>query len=255
MLAAIFLPVAAALGLEHLRRRFPGLGALPMLVLALVVVARIPRAVPVAIEVGDSVPPVYRWLAVQGAGRPLLEAPIRSGVAGIADIHRDGRAMYLASVHRLPLLNGYGGYAPDSHMRRMEAAARLPEPAALAVLCSETGLGWVLLRRDQLDGAGRRAWETLPPALTVASSFGDEVVLAVDCGRTRADGAGRVTKSATAPAAIRKPAAFGCCVSANSEPSRAAAKAGWRSRQRSSRLVQSASHCRCGSRFGVASST
>jgi hypothetical protein len=182
VLPATVLPVTAALAVEHLGRRLrPRLGPLPALVAALVVAARIPPVVAVPIEVGPTIPPAYAWLRTHGAGKPLIEVPIHEGVGSVGDVYRDGRAMYLATYHRLPLLNGYSGYTPESFTRRIEVARRLPASEALATLCSETGLGWVLLRPRFVPPVARRAWDAPPPGMRVAAAFSDEVIYAVSC--------------------------------------------------------------------------
>src|SRR2546426_2730815 len=83
--------------------------------------------------------------------------------------------------------------------------------------------------------------------LESAGSAADEGLAALHEERTRVPPAAEKAagphgrrKSATARAAMRMPAAFGCCVSWKSGPSdAAAAKAGSRSRQRSSNWRQS----------------
>ena len=56
--------------------------------------------------------------------------------------------MYFSIVHWLPLVNGYSGYSPPEHAQLMDAARRLPDPEALALLVRATGLRWILLHGE-----------------------------------------------------------------------------------------------------------
>jgi hypothetical protein len=180
VLPAITLPITAALAVDHVARFLGRFRALVLLGAGAVVLAAIPPTIPVRIEVGAGIPPAYEWLRRYGDRRPLLEAPVRGRAVGLEDVARDARAMYLATYHRLPLLNGYSGYAPPGYGRRRAIAERLPEPGALHDLCAETGLGWVLLHRDQLPPT-RPRWPQRPERLVPVATFGDDVVFSVLC--------------------------------------------------------------------------
>jgi hypothetical protein len=179
VLPATVLPITAALALE----RIPAPAARSLVALALSVWTLV-RAAPMSsapIEVGPSIPPAYRWLRAHGRGLPLLEAPVGTRLALVAGTYYDCRAMYLATYHRLPLVNGRGGFLPDAVRRRIEIAARFPSPDAVADLCRETKLGWILLHRDRLTPRVRSAWRHRDPSLAVAASFGRDVVFRVRC--------------------------------------------------------------------------
>jgi hypothetical protein len=143
-----------------------------------VVLSRIPPVIANPVEAGVKIPPAYRWLEVHGAGRPLLEIPIRRDFAGL---YHECRAMYFATYHRLPLLNGYSGHVPETFRQRARIAARLPDPAALRTLCTDTNLGWVLVHLDRLSPAARRAWLNPPPEFRPAARFGNTVLFATAC--------------------------------------------------------------------------
>ena len=181
VLPATVLPVTAALAVGGLTA-LPAMGrAVLALAIAAAVVLRTPPVVATPVEAGEKIPRTYQWLRENGAGRPLLEAPVRTGLAAVLGGYEECRAMYLATYHRLPLVNGYSGFVPESVRRRYEVAARLPHPSAIARLCAETRLGWILLHRDRLAAEARAAWDDPPAALAVAATFGDDVVFSVRC--------------------------------------------------------------------------
>ena len=98
---------------------------------------------------------------LRGSGGPLLELPVPPAVRGRPPgtwPTPHARAMYRAIFHRRRLVNGYSGYWPSGFVERMALAARLPEPAALAELRSETGLELVLVHLDDLDERTRQLW-------------------------------------------------------------------------------------------------
>jgi hypothetical protein len=88
------------------------------------------------VPLGSDVPVVYRWLAANGGGQPLLELPMGY----------EALAMYHSTYHWLPLLNGYTGYAPSSYGFLRNYAEQLPSAGALRVLVDCAGLHWILVR-------------------------------------------------------------------------------------------------------------
>jgi len=126
------------------------------------------------VPTGASIPPVYHWLAANGDGGPLLELPVyeRRGF-DFRGMLEDARAMYFSTVHWLPLLNGYSGYTPAEYPRLMEAARRLPDPAALATLVRATGLRWILLHRGRSADATVSGLAALPDVRVVGEFDGD----------------------------------------------------------------------------------
>jgi hypothetical protein len=110
------------------------------------------------VETGAQVPPVYRWLAAQGGGRPLLEWPIAAPVDLRAG-YQESRAMYFSTYHWLPLLNGYTAYEPPSHRLFFLLAQRLPAARAVRDLVDLSGVRLLLLHRDRLDPEARARWD------------------------------------------------------------------------------------------------
>jgi hypothetical protein len=112
-----------------------------------------------AIPVGDEIPAVYRWLARNGGGAPLLELPVTGALPapGTKPGRAEAMAMYFSTVHWLPILNGYSGYFPPSYTTLMTRAARLPDPEALRFLVDCTSLRWILVHARRSDD---RNWQT-----------------------------------------------------------------------------------------------
>jgi hypothetical protein len=85
--------------------------------------------------------------ALLGSTGPLLELPIGPNALGHA------AAMVQSIYHRHPLLNGYSGYYPESHLRTLELACRLPDRDALDELVRTTGVEWILVSLMGLDAS------------------------------------------------------------------------------------------------------
>jgi hypothetical protein len=146
---------------------------------------------------------VYRWLREFGGGRPVLELPAMGSVLQSARVAATERYMLGATIHWLPLVNGYSGYPPPSDGLLMTLAERLPDPTAFADLCDLVDLGWLVVHADSLPN-GADAWRETEPSLgiTQAIRLGASIVYRVDrpCGALRArllhelrDGASHVT--------------------------------------------------------------
>jgi len=180
LLPAFALPVAAAFGFRRLGTLLPACPGLLAVCLSLLVLYRVPPVFTHHVEVRGALPPAYVWLQNHGRGRPLLELP-RSRNLGIAGIYSETRAMYFATYHRLPLLNGYSTYVRSTFRRREELMAQLPLAKALDELCAEVGPFWILLHRDRASRAGRLLWAKHAPAFRVAACFGNDVVFETSC--------------------------------------------------------------------------
>ena len=87
---------------------------------------------------------------------PLLEVPASD--RGPMQLGENARAMYRAIFHRHPVLNGYSSYAPDTFPTTIALAARLPDAAALQGLVEHTGLEYILVHLDELQGNRGSAW-------------------------------------------------------------------------------------------------
>jgi hypothetical protein len=155
-------------------------GLITSLVLLALLVDWVPREMRLSLRrfptLGET-PPVYGWLAENGAGLPLLEIPARRG--GFAAAEFQARAQYHSILHWLPLLGGYNGYQPPFVELYAELGHRLPAPDALQTLVNVVDVGWVLVHTGELGPGARAAWGQRPEGLEHAASFGDDVIFRV----------------------------------------------------------------------------
>ena len=184
-LASLGVVALAGLGLAAARRLLRDRGrarlaaVLPVLVIATGLVESTPRGLrPAPMAVGETVPPVYRWLAAHGDGGPLLELPTRPGGPV-----RESLAMYFSTFHWLPIVNGYTAYPPRPYLEIMKAARHLPAPEALSAILDRAHLRWILVHREAIPRAAWPAWETtLRGALRPVEGFGPDLLFEVPPG-------------------------------------------------------------------------
>lgn len=152
--------------------------ALPWGLVAVALIALRPgNTVPLAMPTGAAVPPVYRWLAENGDGGPLLEVPVAA-----KQLQRESQAMYYSTFHWLPLANGYTPYPPASYTKRMQDVAALPaRPALDKLLARSRGLRWLLFHTQRIPPKHRRAWHALlaDRRLRRVDTFGEAVLYEV----------------------------------------------------------------------------
>jgi hypothetical protein len=97
--------------------------------------------------------PASPVIAALRAGRgPVLEIPY-----GRPD--SDAFAVYRTIFHRRPLVNGYSSYFPAAATRRLALIRRLPDPLALALLRTQTGITTVVVSAGALNAREHRAWD------------------------------------------------------------------------------------------------
>jgi hypothetical protein len=128
------LAVLAAYGAARVLRRRPRrstlvAGALCAAVLAESWIRPLPVA---AVPVGTAVPAVYRWLAAQPPGQPVLELPI--GLGNKTVWAQQAEMMYDATYHWQPIVNGTGGFAPPGYKHDVALYNSFPAPASLRLL-------------------------------------------------------------------------------------------------------------------------
>ncbi len=128
------LAVLAAYGATALLARLPRRATLVATFLCIGVLAESwIRPLPaVTVPVGAAVPPVYRWLAAQPAGRPVLELPI--GLGNKAIWAQQAEMMYYATYHWQPIVDGTGGFAPPGYAHDVPLYNAFPAPASLRLL-------------------------------------------------------------------------------------------------------------------------
>jgi interleukin-like EMT inducer protein len=183
--AAMFLVgLLAAFGLAALQARLaatrlaPALAVVPLLLL----VEYLPRPLLYEVIRWDDPPPVYRWLARQPGDFAILEWPSYLEFP-------DATYGMWTLLHGKRLVNGSSGFDPAFTGEIRQAAADLPDPAAVARIRSVYPLGFVLGHLDQLTAVERARWsgfERAPPdGLRAAGRVGETVVLAPDAGPER----------------------------------------------------------------------
>jgi hypothetical protein len=133
-----------------------------------------------ALDAGESVAPVYRWLATHGNRQPVLELPVGIDSAEFGAMYDQSRYTYFSTYHWSPLLNGHGAYPPDSFFFLMAIARRLPDPPAVQDLVTLTGLRWIVLHDAASDGAARDRWVGSAAAgLVRVERFGNDILFQV----------------------------------------------------------------------------
>lgn len=117
---------------------------------------------------------LYEFLAAQDGDSALLEIPGPTQASGEigADL-RNSRYMVGSTRHWRPLLNGYTAYPPPGAAAVFPAVRDLPAADALQELVDLTGVGWIVLHRDELAPHEARRWDAaLPPALHLVKRSG-----------------------------------------------------------------------------------
>ncbi len=163
---ALPLAMLAAKALAAWRPRPPVLLGLFALVVAEGVVAPIPM--PDWTKVIDSrrePPEVYRWLAAQPPGTPVVHLPMRD-VYGLEQRPAFHESVYMvySTHHWQPLVNGYAGIEPAAYRRYREQSRFFPGEEFLAAMRA-IGVRYVVLHRG---GYGPNQWARLEEALPAA---------------------------------------------------------------------------------------
>ncbi len=125
---------------------------------------------------GDSVPEVYRRLAVIEPG-PVLELP--TGIEkGLGQLRRESEYIYYSTYHWKRVLNGYTAYRPH-WLRDVSALAQtLPDPKGLQALQRLTGLRYIVVHRDKLSPYDAERWQRYPELRRIGE-FGQDLLLEV----------------------------------------------------------------------------
>jgi len=136
----------------------------------------------------DELPPVYRWLAQDPGGGPILELPLTfpGPRKNLPEIVR----VYASTTHWRRMINGYSGYLPHVY-REMRKRWDLLGPAQVVADARSLGVQQVLVDADQFLGDGlqnlRAALsEMVPPAVKITEIDGVEVWGIADSRGTRA---------------------------------------------------------------------
>jgi hypothetical protein len=137
---------------------------------------RFARANVVQVASDGRVPPVYGWLAANGAARPMLELP--------NPIPLNSIYAYFSTHHWLPIFNGSYSYPPPGYDEHAAHAAKLlVSPDDAAAFLRDVPVAWVVVHGDLLPPAERTVLASPPPFLEEVARFGADVVY-----RTRPSG-------------------------------------------------------------------
>ena len=156
-------------------------GGMALAVVCVLGASREPRATMVAgFQPGADA--AYDFLAAQEGGRALLELPGPTRLIGDLGANlRNSRYMMNSTRHWRPLLNGYTAYPPPAAAVFYPAILNLPNPEALQRLVDLTGVGWILLHRDDLSPKEAPRWEgPVPSELALAGTFGSDELYRID---------------------------------------------------------------------------
>jgi hypothetical protein len=200
VVAQLGLALLAALGAQRLievlprRAAFPGAAA----IVAVYLWTMLPLPpLPIGAEkTWETLPPVYRWLANHGEGKPLLEVP------GSSDFAHAGERMYFSTFHWLPIVEGYSGYPPMISTYLHSLGNHLPSEPHFQRLVDSIDLGWVVVHLDQLDDRLREGWKgPFPSGLDPVARWGDDLLFAVT-RPMRVDRRSRLMSTVTTPNGI-----------------------------------------------------
>jgi hypothetical protein len=144
ILTVLALAVLAGMGAERLRRGFPA-----VLLLLLVELAAFPLdARPYRVQASA----MDLALAEMEPG-PVAVFPIPDPRDTIAAASRHSQYMLHATVHFLPLVNGYSGFTPARHDRLFRELAAFPSESALSEL-SNLSVRYAVFHRSGYDEGG-----------------------------------------------------------------------------------------------------
>ena len=107
-------------------------------------------------------PEVYRWLAAQPAGTPVVHLPMLDvyGLERRPAFHESVYMVY-STHHWLPLVNGYAGIEPTEYRRYRELSRFFPAAEFLDAMRG-IGVRYVVVHRG---GYGPNQWERLEAGL------------------------------------------------------------------------------------------
>lgn len=116
-------------------------------ILALVTVEYLSIPMPLEkIPVGDEIPPVYQWLALQDGPTPVLELPLRPG-------YRLGcERVYYSIYHRKAIVNGFSGFIPPLY-GELERRWNTEPPERTVEAAVTLGVRYLVVHGEQMSAA------------------------------------------------------------------------------------------------------
>ena len=122
-----------------------------------------------AIATGARVPPVYRWLARHGEGKPLLELPPLQEAA----------YAYFSTYHWLPLFNGPYAIPPPGYVELHRQAWTVLDAERADSFLEKVPVEWIIVHGALLPAEMRAAIAQPPPHLELVERFGADVLFRV----------------------------------------------------------------------------
>src|SRR5581483_3424906 len=92
--------------------------------------------------------PVYRFLAAQPRGEPVVEVPM--GKANFGDQDKYVVYTYNSLYHRQPLVNGYSTFLPPEYYALVKIMEKFPTKHSVKKL-AEWGAQWIVVHADQFE--------------------------------------------------------------------------------------------------------
>jgi hypothetical protein len=132
----------------------------------------------------DELPRVYRWLATDPGGGPILELPLT--YRGPRKYRREIARVYASTIHWRRMFNGYSGYLPPVYLE-MRKRWDLLGPEQVLADAKRLGVQQVLVHtaffwRGNLQATHNALESMEPPALKMADVDGVEVWKIADPG-------------------------------------------------------------------------
>ncbi len=177
ILAFFGLAALAGIGVARLTKnfRFPK-AALPALIL-LVVIEYLPLPLPgTQVAVGQNIPPVYRTLASNPAGKVVLELPYGLGAGEGAELPR----LYFSSYGWYKLVNGASGFNPAGLEDLSAMMHSFPDAISFDAVRRLGVTHLVLHAAEFRPEQWQSVWSRLPaywPFIGSLSQFGDDYLL------------------------------------------------------------------------------
>ncbi len=172
VLVMLALALLAAFGTEWLAARFPHRENVLFAALAVLILLEY-ASMPIPLDgvsTGAAISPVYRYLASQPPGQPVVEVPM--GKPTFADQDRYVEYTYNSIYHWQPLVNGYSTFIPPKYYALVDEMQHFPTAKTVASL-KKWGAVFVVFHSNKLPTPQRyRAALASTPGIEHVQDFG-----------------------------------------------------------------------------------